>query len=98
MPRYLMEWELDATKIPVNPQERAAAWLPMLQMVKQDMQSGVIKEWGAYIGELKGFGVGEGSEEAVASMNQKYIPYVRFTAHPFITVDQMEKLMKEMSK
>ena len=61
MPRYLMTWELDTTKIPIDPKERAAAWLPMIQMVKQDIQSGSLKEWGTHIGEMKGFGVFEGS-------------------------------------
>ena len=98
MPRYLMEWELDPTKVPISPQERATAWLPMVQMVKQDMQSGLIKEWGAYIGEGKGFGVFEGSEDEAQKMTQKYIPFVRFTSHAASTVDQMEKLFEEMMK
>jgi hypothetical protein len=98
MPRYLMTWELDTTKVPINPKERATAMLPMIQMVKQDMQSGLIKEWGSYIGEMKGFGVCEGSEEEVAKMTQKYIPIVQFSTHPFGTVDFMENLFKEMMK
>jgi hypothetical protein len=98
MPRYLMEWQLDPTKVPISPQERAKAFLPLAQMVKQDMKSGVIKEWGAYIGEGKGFGVAEGSEEEVNKMAQRYIPFVYFTTHPAATVDQMEKLFKEMMK
>lgn len=93
-----MTWELDTTKIPINPKERAAAWLPMAQMVKQDMQSGVIKQWGAYVGETNGFGVAEGSEEEVDKMVQRYVPFVRFTTHPFVTVDQIEKMAKEMAK
>jgi hypothetical protein len=93
-----MEWELDPTKIPISPQERAKAWLPMVQMVKQDIQSGLLKEWGAYIGEGKGFGVFVGSEEEANKMAQKYIPFVRFNTHPAGTVDQMEKLFKEMMK
>ena len=98
MPRYLMTWELDTTKVPISPQERAATWLPMIQMVKQDMQSGLLKEWGTHIGEMKGFGVFEGSEEETSKMAQKYIPFVQFTTHPIITIDQMEKLAKEMAK
>ena len=70
----------------------------MIQMVKQDMQSGLLREWGVYIGELKGFGLAEGSEEEVGKMAQKYIPFVRFTTHPAVTVDQNEKLLKEMAK
>jgi hypothetical protein len=98
MPRYLVEWELDITKVPISPQERAKAFLPMVQMVKQDMQSGLCKAWGAYIAEGKGFAVDEGGEEEVNKMAQKYIPFVRFTTHPFATIDQMEKVFKEMMK
>jgi len=93
-----MTWELDTTKVPIDPKERAAAWLPMIQMVKQDMQSGLLKEWGTYIGEMKGFSVFEGSEEEASKMAQKYIPFVYFTTHPIITIDQMEKLVQEMAK
>ena len=98
MPTYLMTWELDQTKIPIDPKERANAWLPMIQMVKQDVQSGKLKEWGTYIGEMKGFGVYEGSEEEAGKMAQKYVPFVQFTTHPIINIDQMEKLAKEMAQ
>ena len=93
-----MTWELDQTKIPIDPKERANTWLPMIQMVKQDMQSGKLKEWGTHIGEMKGFGVYEGSEEEAGRMVQKYVPFVQFTTHPIITIDQMEKLAKEMAQ
>jgi hypothetical protein len=98
MASYLMTWELDTTKVPINPKERATAWLPMVQMVKQDMQSGLLKAWGSYIGEMRGFGVAEGSEEAVIKMAQKYIPFVHFTTHAASTADQLEKIFKEMAK
>jgi len=98
MPRYLMTWELDPTKVPISPQERAATWLPMIQMVKEDMKRGLLKEWGTYIGEMKGFGLAEGSEEEVGRMAQRYIPFVQFCTHPAITIDQMEKSAKEMAK
>jgi hypothetical protein len=98
MPRYLMTWELDQSKIPVDPKERANAWLPMIQMVKQDIQSGRLKDWGTHIGEMKGFGVYEGSEEEAGKMVQKYVPFVQFTTHPIITIDQMEKLAKDMAQ
>lgn len=98
MPRYLMTWEMDTTKIPISPKERANAWRPLVQMVKEDMKSGLIKEWGSYIGEHKGFGLCEGSEDAVGLMAERYIPFVQFTAHPAVTIDQVEKLITEMAK
>jgi hypothetical protein len=93
-----MTWEIDTTKVPINPQERGAAWLPMVQMVKQDLQRGVLKAWGVYPGEMRGFGLAEGNEEEIYKMAQRYIPFVHFTTHPTLTADQMEKLLKEMVK
>jgi hypothetical protein len=98
MARYLMTWEIAPTSVPVDPKERAAVWLPVMQMVKQDMQSGLLKEWGVYIGETKGFAVAEGSEEEVDKMAHKYIPHVQFTTHPVLTIDQREKTLKERAK
>jgi hypothetical protein len=98
MPNYLMTWELDTTKVPVNPKERATAWLPMIQMVKQDMQSGILKAWGSYIGEMRGFGYFEGSEEEVIKMAQRYIPFVHFTTHVAAKVDQLEKIFEAMTR
>lgn len=98
MPRYLVEWELDTTKIPIDPKERATAWLPMVQLIRQDMQSGLIKEWGSYVGEMRGFGVFEVSEEEAMKNLQRYVPFVQFKTHSLVTIDQMEKLFKEMAK
>ena len=98
MPIYLMTWEIDTSKVPVDPKQRAKAFLPLLQETKKDMQSGLLKAWGSYPGEMRGFGVAEGSEEAVIKMAHKYIPIVLFTTHPAVTVDQMEKILKEMAE
>jgi hypothetical protein len=98
MAKYLVTWEMDTTKVPVNPKERAAAWGPMLDMVANDMKKGVIKDWGTHIGEMSGYGVAEGSEMEVAAMCQQYIPYVRFTLHPLMSLDQMRQMMQGLSK
>ena len=98
MAMYLMTWEMDVSKIPVDPKERANAFLPLLQEVKKDMQSGLLKAWGSYPGEMRGFGLAECSEEAAVKMAHKYIPFVHFTTHPAVTADQMEKILKEMAQ
>ena len=93
-----MEWELDTNKIPISPKERGAGWLTLLQEVKKDMQSGLITAWGAYLGEMRGFSVFEGSDEEISMMVQKYVPFVYFTTHPAATVDQLVQLAMEMQK
>jgi hypothetical protein len=59
--RYLMLWELDETKIPANPKERAAAWAPLVEGVQS-------------------------------------IPSVTFNICPFISIDQVEELIKNLRK
>ena len=40
MGKYFMTWEIDANKIPISREERAAAWKPMIDMVKQGIEDG----------------------------------------------------------
>lgn len=96
MAKYLLLWELDPTKVPVNPRERAAAWKPMMEMVKQEMEDGVTKDWGGFVGELRGYSVVEGTEVEIGVMVQKYVPYVHFEVHPVGSVEQVEEIIKEL--
>lgn len=98
MAKYLMMWELDLTKVPVNPKERATMWGPMIQMVKQQMAQGGTTEWGCFAGETRGFSIAEGDEMTVSNSVQKYLPYVTFTVHQIISVNQMEELIKNLQK
>ena len=98
MAKYLVLWEMDPSKVPVVPRERAAAWTPMLDMVDGDLKKGVLKEWAAYLGELRGYAVAEGSEFEVAVMCQKYIPYVHFTTHALTSLAEMRQMMQAVPK
>ncbi|HUV46120.1 MAG TPA: DUF3303 family protein [Dehalococcoidia bacterium] len=98
MPRYLINWEMDTTKVPISPKERATAWNPMLDMVEQDMKGGMLKEWGSYIGEMRGYSVAEGTEVEIANMCQQYIPFVNFTTHPVLSLSEMREITKNLLK
>ena len=98
MAKYLMLWELDQTKVPANPKERAALWGPMVQMVKQQIAQGGTTDWGVFAGEMRGFSIAEGDEMTVANSVQKYLPYVTFTVHPIISVDQMAEVIENLKK
>lgn len=97
MGKYLLLWELDPTKVPVNPQERAAAWKSMIEMVKQEIEKGMTKDWGSFVGELRGYSVVEGTEVEIGTMVQKYVPYVHFEVHPVGSVEQVEDVIKALS-
>jgi hypothetical protein len=98
MGKYLMLWEIDWTKVPVNPKERGAGWSLLLEMVKEDMKKGLTKDWGTFIGELGGYAVNEGSELEVMNAVQRYTPFVRFKVHPIASVSQVEEMIKALTK
>ena len=98
MARFMVAWELDKSKVPVDPKERAKAWSAMLDMVDNDMKRGGLKDWAAYAGQLKGYSVAEGSEMDVAMMCQQYVPFVDFKIYPLTSVAQMRQMLQAATK
>ena len=98
MARYLLLWNLDPARIPVDPKERAAGWSGLVGMVKQDLEKGISKDWGANIGEGKGYCIVEGTEIEISILVQQYSPYVRFETHPIMSVSKIEEMLKALSK
>ena len=98
MGKYLLLWEIDTTKIPVSPKERGAGWSAQMEMIKQDIKTGLIKDWGAFVGELRGYAVNEGSELEVMNATQKYSPFVHFKVHPIASVSQVDEMIKALTK
>jgi hypothetical protein len=88
MAKYLLFWKSDQTRIPVDPKERLAGWIKILSMVKEDVASGRLKDWGAFPGEHAGYGIMEGTDQDVHLGTEKYAPYVVFKTHSVLTVDQ----------
>jgi len=98
MGKYLVLWEVDRTKIPISPQERGTGWSALMTMVKQDLEKGISKDWGAFVGEAGGYAVAEGTELEVMNMLQQYVPFVLFEVHPIASVSQVEEMIKGLSK
>ena len=97
MGRYLLLWDLDMSRIPVSPQERAAGWSMLTAMVKEDMKKGALKDWGSFVGEMRGYVVAEGTEVEIGGFIQRYVPYVSFKTHPVASVSQVEEVTKNMA-
>jgi hypothetical protein len=66
-------------------------------MVKKDMQAGISKDWGGFVGELCGYAVAEGTEVEIGNMLMQYAPYVSFKTHPIASVTQVGDIIKKMS-
>jgi hypothetical protein len=82
MGKYLVLWEIDHTKIPVDPKERGDGWSLLMAVVRQDIEKGIVKDWGAFVGETKGYSINEGTEVEVMNALQQFVPYCFFTVHP----------------
>jgi len=98
MGKYLVLYELDTTRLPVSPKERGAASLPLIEMVKQDLKKGIMKDWGEFVGEGCGYVVMEGTELEIMNTLQRYNPFVRFKSHAIGSLTQVEEMLKALTK
>ena len=96
MPKYFMTWEVDPSRVPVDIRERAILWSNMMEMVKQQFKEGTIKDWGAFVGEGRGYSVAEDSEIGIFQTLQKYYPFIEFEVHQVMTVDEGLEALKPM--
>ena len=97
MGKYLVIWEIDQTKIPINPKERKEGWSMLMAMTGQDMEKGLTKDWGAFVGENKGYAVSEGTELEVMSSMQQYVPFCTFKVYPIATMQQVNEMIKALA-
>lgn len=98
MGKVLLLWELDRTRVAVDPKERITAWTMMMNMIKNDLRSGGLKDWGMFTGELAGYAIREGTDEEIAIATGRYEPYAKFKAYSILSVSQTEEVLKALSQ
>jgi len=98
MGKYLVLWEVDRDRVPVSPQERGAGWGALIDMVKEQMKKGITKDWGAFVGEINGYAVMEGTEVEIGNALQEYVPWVHFKLHAIASVKQVDEIIKALTK
>jgi hypothetical protein len=98
MGRYLLLWEIDRTKIPLDMKERGMGFEMLLGIVNDDIKKGITKDWGAYVGEYKGYSVVEGTEVDVINQLERFSPFVIFKVHPIASVANVGEMIKVMKK
>ena len=97
MGKYLMLWELNRSLMPLDPKERARGYAGLMAFVEQDIERGITKDWGSFVGEGNGYCVVEGSEVDISKMVQQYSPFCQFSTHPIASFDQMKEMIKSIS-
>ena len=97
MGRYLVLWEIDQTRIPIDRTERGAGWEALMTMVKTDQEKKLMSSWGAFVGETSGYTIYEGEETEVMIALQQYVPFARFKVHPLASIRQVDEMIKSLS-
>lgn len=97
MAKHFLLWKMVNERIPVDPQERGAGWGTLLAMVENDLERGMIKDWGAFPGEGKGYVVFEGSNLELMKMTARFNPYVVFETHPVANILEVKDFIEALS-
>ncbi len=96
MAKYILQWEVDATRTPEDPKERQQQWLAFQETTKQMIESGQIQDWGEYAGEIDGYCIMEGTEVDVAALTALWVPFVAFSAKP-MSIEQAMESIKDLA-
>jgi hypothetical protein len=96
MAKFLILWENDMTKMPTDLKELVTLRSKMMNMVKDDLKSGRMKDWGKFAGENTGYAIAEGTEKEIDLGLARYVPYVKFKVQAIISASQMEEVFKAL--
>jgi len=98
LPMFLSLWETDLSRAPLDPKERLAGWAKLLNMIREDLESGRLKDWGSFPGEHAGYAIVEGTELDVFTVTERYVPFVQFETHSVLSLSQVLEGMKALAQ
>lgn len=98
MTKFLVYWEIDLNWVPESPKERITNWTTLLNMVKNDLESRKMADWGEFSGEHRGYVIIEGTEQNVDMTLKRYMPYIKFNVHSILSVTQVMDNINALSK
>ena len=96
MTKFHIDWKKNPS-IPedlANKEKMAKLHISMLEMVKADLKSGKITDWGQYCNLASGYMLMEGTEADVVPVLKKWTPYIQFEVKPVMNVDQTIEVWK----
>lgn len=97
MGKYLVLWEMDQTKVAISPQERGTGWAALMEMIGADRKKGILKDFGAFVGEIRGYSVLEGTEVEISDTLQQYVPWAMFKVHAVMSEEQTNEMIKALT-
>ncbi len=98
MGKYLLLWEVDQSRLPIGRKERGMGWRVLMKEVKEDIKSGKTKDWGAFVGEINGYSIFEGTRLELMIQLQKFAPWTIFEVHEIASVEEVDEMIEEIIK
>jgi hypothetical protein len=66
-------------------------------MIRKDIEKGLTKDWGSFVGETGGYAINEGTEVEVMNGLQQYVPFCIFKVHPIASESQVNEMLKSLT-
>ena len=95
MGKTLLQWKMKMQNVPLDPAERNKLYIQMAGMIKQDLEKGVLTDWGMYMDGSGGYGVSELSPKDIYSIVLKWATYCSFDAKPVLNTDEVIESAKK---
>ncbi len=68
-----------------------------MALVKQDLESGLVKDWGAFTSEGQGYCIVEGTNVEIMKMTEQYVPYINFEIKPVSSAEEVNELIQHLA-
>ena len=89
---------MDMSRIPVDPNERAALTAKQIEKTKKSLDEGQITDWGLFAGGGAGYAIGDGTASDALRGTMQFSPYVKFQTHLVLSVDEVAEVMKSLMR
>ncbi len=95
MPKSWIRWQRNPQFTSVDSESRGKQDVSMLDMVKADLKTGALTDWGMCYDQSAGYAFSELSEQDLYGVLRKWMPYVKFDVKPVLDVDQVKESIKK---
>ena len=96
MTKYLVTWKTVNARQPEDTEARVKQSLKFMEMTRDALKSGALKDYGITPDGGKGYAIFEGTETAGALMAQMFTPFFEFEETPVLTADQWVEVLKSL--
>jgi len=96
MARFMVLWEVDTSRTPEDPKAKKAQLLGFGESVVKQLKEGIVKDWGLFAGEMRGYTIFEGSTVDLHTFTTMWAPFAKFKARQVMTAEEVNQATKAL--